>query len=292
MFVEAHTVGQDDWTTLPDLNGHTSQDTGLSCPFWLDAAPVPRALPDRQRRRHVLADRHHGRLVGGERRQRRLRAVGGRPVRLRRQRRRGVDQLRQRRRRAAGRASFVDDIVVSTGAGTTSFEDDGDDARRLDRPGRARRQRAQPQRLDRRHGGRRAADRSATIVEGSFARQARDHRLPGGHCSGAYPFSAAGGIVDDVDEFGFALENQTRPIYSKAFFGDPLSGDSVVVHELAHQWFGDSLAVATVAAHLAQRGLRHLRRVAVERARRARHRPGDLRLLLRRASRPTTRSGR
>ncbi len=32
MFVEAHTAGQDDWTTLPDINGHTSQDLGLSCP--------------------------------------------------------------------------------------------------------------------------------------------------------------------------------------------------------------------------------------------------------------------
>ncbi len=32
VFVEAHTVGQDDWTTLPDVNGHTSQDLGLSCP--------------------------------------------------------------------------------------------------------------------------------------------------------------------------------------------------------------------------------------------------------------------
>jgi murein tripeptide amidase MpaA len=31
MFVEAHTVGQDDWTTLPDSEGNTSQDTGLSC---------------------------------------------------------------------------------------------------------------------------------------------------------------------------------------------------------------------------------------------------------------------
>lgn len=29
--VEAHTPGEDDWTTLPDLNGHTSQDTGDSC---------------------------------------------------------------------------------------------------------------------------------------------------------------------------------------------------------------------------------------------------------------------
>ena len=32
MFVEIHTVGQDDWTTLADDNGHTSDDVGLSCP--------------------------------------------------------------------------------------------------------------------------------------------------------------------------------------------------------------------------------------------------------------------
>jgi hypothetical protein len=32
MFVEAHEVGQDDWTTLEDQNGHTSQDVGSSCP--------------------------------------------------------------------------------------------------------------------------------------------------------------------------------------------------------------------------------------------------------------------
>jgi hypothetical protein len=31
LFVEAHTVGQDDWTTLPDANGNTSQDLGSSC---------------------------------------------------------------------------------------------------------------------------------------------------------------------------------------------------------------------------------------------------------------------
>jgi hypothetical protein len=30
--IEARTAGQDDWTTLPDLNGHTSPDLGLSCP--------------------------------------------------------------------------------------------------------------------------------------------------------------------------------------------------------------------------------------------------------------------
>ncbi len=31
VFVEAHTVGQDDWTTLPDANGHTSTAVGESC---------------------------------------------------------------------------------------------------------------------------------------------------------------------------------------------------------------------------------------------------------------------
>ncbi|MGW6201968.1 M14 family zinc carboxypeptidase [Kribbella sp. NPDC055110] len=40
VMVEAHTVGQDDWTTLPDLNGHTSQDTGQSCPAgWVQLHP-------------------------------------------------------------------------------------------------------------------------------------------------------------------------------------------------------------------------------------------------------------
>ncbi len=31
VIVEAHTVGQEDWTTLPDANGHTTDDTGASC---------------------------------------------------------------------------------------------------------------------------------------------------------------------------------------------------------------------------------------------------------------------
>ena len=32
LFVEARPVGTDAWTTLPDANAHTTQDTGLSCP--------------------------------------------------------------------------------------------------------------------------------------------------------------------------------------------------------------------------------------------------------------------
>jgi hypothetical protein len=40
LFVEAHRVGQDNWRTLPDLNGHTTTSTGESCPAgWRDLHP-------------------------------------------------------------------------------------------------------------------------------------------------------------------------------------------------------------------------------------------------------------
>jgi aminopeptidase N len=55
---------------------------------------------------------------------------------------------------------------------------------------------------------------------------------------GRYPFSTTGGVTTSLDP-GFALENQTRPTYP-TLLGN---GASVVVHELAHQWLGDSVAV-------------------------------------------------
>lgn len=61
---------------------------------------------------------------------------------------------------------------------------------------------------------------------------------------GPYPFEAAGAIVDQTDT-GFALETQTRPYYpGVAFYGGGDPGDtSLLAHELAHQWFGDSVAL-------------------------------------------------
>jgi aminopeptidase N len=53
---------------------------------------------------------------------------------------------------------------------------------------------------------------------------------------GPYPFDSVGSVVD-VAGFGYALETQTRPIY--AFAPDR----TTVVHETAHQWFGDSVGL-------------------------------------------------
>jgi len=78
------------------------------------------------------------------------------------------------------------------------------------------------------------------VVNASLARQPEMIDFLSG-VFGPYPFTAAGGIVDDLPEMQFGLENQTRPIYSPGSFEDAHFDDVVVVHELAHQWFGDSL---------------------------------------------------
>ncbi len=80
------------------------------------------------------------------------------------------------------------------------------------------------------------------IAAGSLARQPEIIDFLA-DVAGPYPWRSAGGIVDDVQGLGFALETQTRPIYARDFFSNSVDGDSVVVHELAHQWYGDSLAL-------------------------------------------------
>ncbi|GAA1058129.1 peptidase [Agromyces luteolus] len=52
---------------------------------------------------------------------------------------------------------------------------------------------------------------------------------------GPYPFVAYGSIVDN-DSVGYALETQTRPVYSTQ------ASEGTVAHEAAHQWFGNAVS--------------------------------------------------
>ncbi|MEU8262002.1 M1 family metallopeptidase [Micromonospora sp. NPDC048999] len=53
---------------------------------------------------------------------------------------------------------------------------------------------------------------------------------------GPYPFASTGAIIDRAPNVGYALESQTKPIFSSA------PSVSTMAHELAHQWFGDSVS--------------------------------------------------
>jgi len=56
---------------------------------------------------------------------------------------------------------------------------------------------------------------------------------------GPYPFSSTGAIVDRRGDAGYALETQNRPVFPGA------PDTAILVHELAHQWYGDSVTPRT-----------------------------------------------
>ena len=62
---------------------------------------------------------------------------------------------------------------------------------------------------------------------------------------GPYPFEVYGAVVIDT-EFGAALETQTLSIFSRNVIDadQPEGSQQVIAHELAHQWFGDSVSLA------------------------------------------------
>ncbi|MFJ9708308.1 M1 family metallopeptidase [Streptomyces sp. NPDC101234] len=56
---------------------------------------------------------------------------------------------------------------------------------------------------------------------------------------GPYPFSSTGAVVNRPGDAGYALETQNRPVFP----GVP--DTDILVHELAHQWYGDSVTPKT-----------------------------------------------
>jgi aminopeptidase N len=56
---------------------------------------------------------------------------------------------------------------------------------------------------------------------------------------GPYPFSAVGAIVDSAKNLGYSLETQTKPLFPY------VPDEATLVHELSHQWFGDSVTLST-----------------------------------------------
>ena len=290
VFVEAHTPGEDDWTTLPDLNGNTSDDTGFVCPFWLELHPFLE---------HYQADNGDGTCSpSGDTGD--WNAASGESG--------GYEQWRVDLGAWATEGSvevsityasddlvqlpgvFVDDIVVSTGAGSTSFEADGNTMDGWTVPGAPAD--SEPNANDWIVGT--AADTPENVgpvVDMALGLQTEILDFEE-ETFGRYPFSALGGIVDDSSAFGFALENQTRPIYSKAFFTNPQSGDRRGRARDRAPVVRGQPRRREVAAHLAERGLRDATRSGSgARIRAARPRRRSSTSSTARPSRTTTRSG-
>jgi aminopeptidase N len=60
---------------------------------------------------------------------------------------------------------------------------------------------------------------------------------------GRYPFPVGGAIVTQTP-YDTAFETQTRPIFTASVFARPGPPLWTVVHELSHQWFGDSITAS------------------------------------------------
>jgi aminopeptidase N len=65
---------------------------------------------------------------------------------------------------------------------------------------------------------------------------------------GPYPFDSTGAVADRAAGVGYALEVQGKPHYAGGFTsGNPSINPGTHLHELAHQWFGNSATLATWA---------------------------------------------
>ncbi len=237
-FVEARTAGAEDWTTLPDTNGHTSEETGLFCPGWHELHPFLTHYQTADGEDGCTATgtsgawwAASGASDGWEQWSVDLADFAGSTVEV------SISHVSDDVVPLHG--VFVDDVVVSTGEGSTSFEEDGDTMDGWTVPGPPA---GSPGNENDWVATAESPPGVGENVKASFARQPEIIEFLEGYF-GRYPFVDAGGTVDDIRELGFALENQTRPIYAREIFNDREQADLFLVHELAHQWTGNSVSV-------------------------------------------------
>ncbi|HEX6150271.1 M1 family metallopeptidase [Nocardioides sp.] len=61
--------------------------------------------------------------------------------------------------------------------------------------------------------------------------------------AGPYPYSDIGGFVPATELWFAGLETATRPVYQASALLDDRFGEELLVHELAHMWFGDHVTL-------------------------------------------------
>ncbi len=242
LFVEAHTAGKNDWTTLRDANGHTSGTTDRNCNGLLQTHAFLVHYLKLQKNgtcKNTGTTAKPGRwwaATGSDKAYQHwsvdLSPYAGKTVEV------AITYLSTYEDPATG--AFVDDIVVSKGLGSTSFEADGNtlDGWRYAGPPRGTFGKS-------RWATGRIGDSPSTVGESAMADLSKGANVLNflSERFGPYPFSSAGGVVHTFP-YGGALENQTRPTYAYGIFGGD-HGTEIMVHELAHQWFGGSVSPAT-----------------------------------------------
>ena len=262
--------GADDWTTLPDREGHAARVTGVRLPGTLKLHPFLRHYQTADADGDCALAGHDGQPGG--RRSGAERGYEQWTVDLARYAGRSVEvslSYVERRRVAQFGGVYVDDVVVTGAAGLDLLRGRRRPARRLDRPRRAGRQQGQPERLDR-GTVEQAPPSVGTSAQAALARQPE-----------ILDFLA--GAVRAVSLLGRRLDRRRRPRPrlrarepDAARSTRPCSsrtrrrGERTRRRPRARPPVGRRLAAGRrLARRLAQRGLRLLRRVAVERARRA-----------------------